>query len=74
MWIDPFWFILSLGVGLLYVYLTTRSPEVVIKYPTPENAGKIVYHDSNDVCYKYRAEKVACPVDKSKVKQFPIQK
>ncbi|GAG52960.1 unnamed protein product [marine sediment metagenome] len=74
MWIDPFWFIVSLGIGLFYVYLTTRTPEIIIKYPTPENAGTIVYHDSNDVCYKYRAVKVDCPINKSLIKQIPIQK
>ena len=73
MFIDPFWFMISLGVGLLYVYLTTRMPDVVIKYPTPENAGKIVYKDTNDVCYKYRAEKTTCPADITQVKQIPLQ-
>jgi len=73
MWIEPFWFLLSLGVGLLYVYLTTRTPEIIIKYPTPENAGKVVYRDTNEVCYKYRAEKVSCPTDTTQLKQIPLQ-
>lgn len=73
MWIDPFWFIISLGVGLLYVYLSTDTPDVIIKYPTPENAGKIVYRDSNDVCYRYRAEKTSCPMNENDVKQIPLQ-
>lgn len=65
--INVYYFITSLAIGLLLAYLLTPQPEVIIKYPTPENAGKIVYKDVNDVCYKYKANEVACPADKSKI-------
>lgn len=36
-------FIVALGVGLLVTYMTVPPPKIVIKFPTPYNAGKIVY-------------------------------
>lgn len=65
--INIYYFLISLTVGLLFAYLFTPQPEVIIKYPTPENAGKVVYKDVNDVCYKYKANEVSCPSDKSKI-------
>lgn len=71
--IDPKVFLTSLAVGLLYAYLTTPYPKIVYKYPTPYNAGKITYIDDANVCYKYKVTKVACPLDKSKIKNLKIQ-
>lgn len=72
--IDPFYFILALAIGLFFVYITNDNvPDVILMYPTPENAGKVVYKDSADVCYKYQKEEVECPENKSQIKQLPIQ-
>ena len=69
--IDPFYFCMALAVGLLYTYLTAPKPTVVIKYPTPYNAGKITYVDDAGVCYRYRVNPVDC--GNNEVKSFPIQ-
>jgi hypothetical protein len=45
----------------------------VIIYPTPYNAGKIVYKDDAGVCYKYDIKEVKCPVDKSKISEVFLQ-
>lgn len=66
--IDPFVFLIALFVGLLYTYITTPPPRVVIKYPTPFNIKDTVYVDENKVCYKYMIKEVECPSDKSKIK------
>lgn len=70
---DPLYFFIALFIGLFYTYLTTPMPEVIIKYPTPENAGKIIYKDKADVCYKYVAKEVSCPADKTQIKKLDIQ-
>jgi len=70
---EPLYFFIALFIGLFYTYLTTPMPEIIIKYPTPDNAGKIVYRDRADVCYKYDAKEVACPTDKSKIKKLDLQ-
>jgi len=71
--INVYYFITSLAIGLLLAYLLTPQPEVIIKYPTPDNAGKIIYKDVNDVCYKYKANEVVCPSDKSKIVEDYLQ-
>ena len=38
-------FIISFCIGILLVYLLTPIPKIIIRYPTPENAGKIIYKD-----------------------------
>lgn len=70
--IHPLSFILAFAVGLLFCYLTNPKPELVLKFPSPQNAGKITYKDKADGCYKYRAEKVSCPSDAKLVKDQPI--
>lgn len=71
--IDLRYFIFAFAFGMLIVYTTTPPPEVIIKYPTPENAGKIIYKDDAGICYKYRAEEIKCPSDSSKIKAQPLQ-
>lgn len=68
--IDPFYFLVALCIGLFYTYITAPQPQIVIKYPTPFNAGKSMYVDQNDVCYKYKIEQVKCPDDISKIKRY----
>ncbi len=36
-------FIIALGIGLLVTYVTVPAPKLVIQFPTPFNAGKVVY-------------------------------
>ena len=38
-------FIVSLAVGLFFVYITNPEPEIIYIYPTPENINKIQYQD-----------------------------
>ena len=68
--IDTFWFLLALFIGLAYTYMYTAPPRVVIKYPTPFNVKDTVYVDENNVCYKYKIKEVECPKDKSKITYF----
>ena len=65
-------FLIGLAIGLLYVYVTEPPKTSVVSYPTPINAGKIVYSDDAGNCYQFVATKVACPTDKSAVKQQPM--
>ena len=71
--INPKWFFLSLAVGLLIVYCSTPSPEIIIKYPTPENADDLIFNDDSDNCYKFKTVEVSCP-SKDKINEIPIQK
>ena len=72
-YIDPVFFVAALAIGLLYTYLTAPKPTLVIRYPTPDNAGKITYRDDADVCYKYKVVPTVCPADSTLIKKVPIQ-
>lgn len=71
--IDPFYFLIALAVGLLYAYLESPVTEVIIKYPTPYNAGKITYVDDAGVCYKYNLQEMSCPSNPENIKKIKIQ-
>ena len=71
--IEPLYFFISLFIGLFITYTFTPDPEVIIKFPTPENAGKIIYRDNSDNCFKFKSNEVKCPSDNSKIKSIPIQ-
>ena len=66
-------FIVSLAVGLFFVYITNPDPEIIYIYPTPENIDKVQYKDKANNCYDFQQSEVACPSDQSKVKIIPVQ-
>jgi hypothetical protein len=72
--INPYYFLISLAVGMFLVYVTTPPPEVIIEYPTPENAGKVIYKEDNNLgCYTYMAKKVSCPINDEDIAKIPYQ-
>lgn len=70
--INPLYFFISFAVGLFIVYVFNPPPQVVVKFPSPYNSGKIVYKDKNDSCYKYQSENVSCPSDRTLIKPQPL--
>mgnify|MGYP001173356740 CR=1 FL=1 len=66
-------FIISLAIGLLYVYLTVPSNKVIFVYPTPDNIEDIQYIDTVNNCHKYTAKEVSCSGDEE-VKHIPVQR
>ena len=67
-------FLVSLSIGLLFTYLSTPTPTIIHVYPTPDNASYIEYIDKANNCFKFDANEVKCPSDKSLIKSIPIQK
>ena len=67
-------FIISLAIGLFFVYITGADIHPIYVYPTPQNAGKIQYKDKADNCFMYSAEEITCPDDKSLIAPNPIQR
>jgi hypothetical protein len=64
------YFIVSLAVGLLFVYLSVPSPTIIYVYPTPDNVNDIEYKDKSGSCFKFDAEEVSCP---NNAKTIPVQ-
>lgn len=67
-------FLISLAIGLLFVYLSNPEPTIIYVYPTPDNVDKITYKDKAFNCFKFNANEVTCPKNKSMIKTIPLQK
>ena len=68
------YFIAAFLVGILSCHLLSPAPDVVVKFPSPYNAGSVIYkHDENDGCFKYDANMVECPIDKSLIRPQPLR-
>ena len=66
-------FLISLAVGLFFVYITNPDPKVILVYPTPNNIDKVQYVDKAENCFTYNYEKVNCPTDETNIKDIPVQ-
>lgn len=54
--IIPIYFITSILVTVLVLYMIQPDPIVIIKHPSPHNEISDVYVDDNNVCYRYYRE------------------
>lgn len=68
--INIYIFLISLALGLLFVYLSVPTPKVIYVYPTPENIQKLEYVDKVKNCYQFKATEVKCD---NQSKEIPIQ-
>lgn len=66
-------FIISFSIGLLLTYLFEPNKKKIHVFPTPENMDKILIRDNNEMCFSFKAKEMKCPIDKSKIKGYPIQ-
>ena len=66
------YFVISFAVGLLACYIMAPPPDIVVKFPSPYNAGKVTYKDKAGTCFAFRADAQACPLDRSLIKDQPI--
>jgi len=66
-YIDIKYFIISLLIGLLFVYLTLPDLRKIYVYPTPENVDILQYQDKADNCFSVEQTEIQCPNDKSKI-------
>jgi hypothetical protein len=63
-------FLIAFCIGLIGVALIEPAPELIIRWPTPQNAGLITYLDRASNCYEYKAKKVKCTTDAMSI---PVQ-
>lgn len=69
--LNLFALIISFCVGILYVYVSSPPPNIVMKFPSPYNAGKVVYTNKLNECYKYKSNKVNCD-DHTNIESQPV--
>ncbi len=72
-YIDPLAFFIAFSIGIFITYIYSPPKKIIIKWPTPENVGKVIYKDKAETCYKYNSKEVACPDDKTQIKNTSIQ-
>lgn len=65
-------FIISLAVGLFFVYAMGPEMKIVYVYPSPENVNEVLFKDKADNCFYFKPDEVKCP-DASKITAMPIQ-
>lgn len=53
-------FIFSFAIGMLIVYTCTPFPEVVIRYPRPNDYQSLRFEKSNGICMEYEMKQVSC--------------
>ena len=63
-------FFVAFCAGVLFVCLVEAKPEIIVRWPTPDNAGLVTYVDRANNCYEYESKEVACTAD---AKNIPIQ-
>ena len=66
-------FIISLAIGIFFVYISSPEPQTLYIYPTPDNVDKILYKDKADTCYRLNPKEVECPARSSEIMKYPIQ-
>jgi hypothetical protein len=67
-------FLISLSIGIFFVYIFGSDRKIIYVYPTPENIDKILYKDKANNCFTLESKEVKCPTDSSKITNIPIQK
>lgn len=73
-YIDIKLFLISLSIGLFYIYISEEYKKVIVIYPTPQNVDKYQYKDQSDECFSYELNEIKCPSDSSKYKEIHIQR
>jgi hypothetical protein len=63
-------FLIAFCIGLIGVALIEPAPELIIRWPTPQNSGLVTYLDRASNCYEYKAKKVKCTTDAMSI---PVQ-
>tara|TARA_Y100000591_G_C21231885_1_gene404899 strand:- start:267 stop:500 length:234 start_codon:yes stop_codon:yes gene_type:complete len=66
-------FLVSLALGIFFVYIFDKKKTVVYVYPTPNNENKIFFKDKLNNCFKFKSQNIDCPSDKSKILDIPAQ-
>jgi hypothetical protein len=66
-YIDVTSFFIAFCIGIFLTYIYAPQKKIIIKWPTPENAGKVVYKDNSNLCYKYKANEIPCPEDETQI-------
>jgi hypothetical protein len=67
-------FIVGIVVAsIIFLGLKPDASERVVKWPRPENSGKVTYRDRNGLCYTYEAQITDCAKVKEVLKNYSLE-
>jgi hypothetical protein len=66
-------FLVSLAIGLFFVYILGPEIKTIYIYPSPENIHKILFKDKAENCFELQQHEIDCPSDESMIQKIPIQ-
>lgn len=66
-------FLVSLALGLLFIYVIEPPMKTIYVYPTPENIHELQYVDHTNNCFDFEKKEVTCPNDESKIENYIVQ-
>jgi hypothetical protein len=66
-------FIVSLAIGILFVYLSNPDKRKIFVYPSPDNVNNVQYKDSTGTCFEFKQTKTKCPENEKDISKVPAQ-
>ena len=66
-------FVVSLAIGLFFVYIYNPDKRKIYIYPTPDNIDTIQYKDSADTCFEFKQIRTKCPTNSKDISKIPAQ-
>ena len=66
-------FLVSLAIGLLFIYIIEPPMKTVYVFPTPENTDKVQYVDHANTFFDFTPKETQCPADESMVENYTVQ-
>jgi hypothetical protein len=66
-------FLVSLAVGIFFVYMIVPRKREIFVYPTPESVDSIQYKDASGQCFSFEQTEISCPANKSLISTIPFQ-
>jgi hypothetical protein len=65
-------FIISLAIGIFFVYIYQIDKRVIYVYPKPDNVDFIQYKDVAGTCFNVKQTNTKCPIE-SEISKIPAQ-
>jgi hypothetical protein len=67
-------FLAGLLIGaVIFIGIRPETSEKVVKWPHPQNAGKVTYRDRNGLCYTFEAQIADCAKEKENLQNYAFE-
>lgn len=66
-------FLISLALGLFFVYVIESPQKEIYVFPTPENINKLQYKDKAGNFFEFTHEEMECPMEENMIEKYIVQ-